>query len=128
MATKLILSAICLLPLLVVHVEGQRNRPRFRPNLDRTLLRTAKPIGQAVGDIQKNLDAQQAAIGQALGLDPNIQFSSLFPNIANFNAAQISKCYNSTLGNENFNMFDNPIFGLIQAYYVSFLDSEALSS
>ena len=78
-----------------------------------------KPLRQVVAEIQKNLNAQKAIISTALGVDPDSTFSSLFPDISKFNGGQIAKCYNSTIGNENFNMFDNPIFGSIQAYYVS---------
>ena len=69
-------------------------------------------------EIERHIDTLKPTIGRLLNVSPDTQFSQIFPTISNFNQSQIIECYNSTIGETQFDIFKNTIFDAIKAYYV----------
>lgn len=70
-------------------------------------------------EIERHIDTLKPTIGRLINVSPDTQFSQLFPTIGNFNQSQIIECYNSSIGDTQFDIFKNTIFDAIKAYYVS---------
>ncbi|KAH9393354.1 hypothetical protein TYRP_021867 [Tyrophagus putrescentiae] len=71
-------------------------------------------------EIERHIDTLKPTIGRLLNVSPDTQFSQIFPTISNFNQSQIIECYNSTIGETQFDIFKNTIFDAIKAYYKNF--------
>lgn len=71
-------------------------------------------------EIQKHIDTQKQFLGKLLNIDPDSQLSQLFPAIGQLtNLTKLKECYNPSIGDEEFNIFNNTIFDVIKTYYVS---------
>ncbi|XP_017477331.1 PREDICTED: cathepsin L1-like [Rhagoletis zephyria] len=55
-----------------------------------------------------------------MGIDGNAKVASLVPGFDRLSPAEMFRCYNSSIGKENFNIFDNQFWGAIEAYYRNF--------
>lgn len=70
-------------------------------------------------EIERHIDTLKPTMGRLLNISPDTQISQIFPTIGNFNQSQIIECYNSSIGDTQFDIFKNTIFDAVKAYYVS---------
>lgn len=70
-------------------------------------------------EIERHIDTLKPTIGRLINVSPDTQISQIFPTIGNFNESQIIECYNSSIGETQFDIFKNTIFDAIKAYYVN---------
>lgn len=82
--------------------------------------RVASPVTQTFAQISKDLDASRSSVLSSMGIDGNAKVSSLVPGFEALSGSDIFRCYNSSMGKENFNVFDNQFYDALTAYYVSF--------
>lgn len=54
-----------------------------------------------------------------IGADPDARFMDIVPNWKLLNLSRIRDCYDMTLGEAEYNIFENNIFNSVQTYYVS---------
>ena len=69
-------------------------------------------------EIERHIDTQKQIIGSIINIDPDTKLLTLFPSISSFNQSQIIECYNSSIGDVQFSLFENTIFDSIKIYYV----------
>ncbi|KAJ6217884.1 hypothetical protein RDWZM_009041 [Blomia tropicalis] len=79
-------------------------------------------------EIQKHIDTQKQFLGKLLNIDPDSQLSQLFPAIGQLtNLTKLKECYNPSIGDEEFNIFNNTIFDVIKTYYKVFPENFQLT-
>lgn len=68
--------------------------------------------------IERSIDTLKPTISKLINVNPDTQFSQIFPTISSFNQSQIWECYNSSIGKTQFDLFKNTIYDAVKAYYV----------
>lgn len=70
-------------------------------------------------EIERSIDTLKPSISKLINVNPDTMFSTIFPTISNFNQSQIFQCYNSSIGDIQFDIFKNTVFDAVKAFYVS---------
>lgn len=117
MRPRLSCVVIALLSIAVAH--GQILSPLTGTAKQTTKLFDEKVLTPVQSKINNAIKQQKTAIKSLINVEPDAKFSTIFTDISSFNINQIKECYNTSIGNEEFNIFENSIFDGIRMYYVS---------
>lgn len=123
MRPNLLLSCVIIVSLGVVIAQGQILKPVVN-QAKQTVSQTTqwfdeKLLTPVQSKINKAIELQKSAIQNLINVDPDAKFSTIFTDIVNYNVSQIKECYDTAVGDEEFNIFENSIFDGIRMYYVS---------
>lgn len=122
-----IVGCLVIATLSVALAHGQVLKPvvnEAKQRVAQTATQTSKWFDEKVltpvqSKINKAIDLQKSAIKSLINVDPDAIFSTIFTNITSFNVTQVKECYDMSIGDDEFNIFENSIFDGIRMYYVS---------